>query len=522
MGDGCLSFLCGIFDIFHRILIASNGRTAYHASMNLTHSTKTIRVLGGTAVIISLPLLLLFLTLRPMQAQSALSASPQSLTPSSSHPLFGFGFNVAAWDVAKLQGMGFNWIKVFSGPGSRLPLRVLLRVEANATDFADLAAFGNEIQQLAQQQKGYVDAYEIGNEPNLDADYGWTVSPNGADYAAVLCEAYGRIKSVDPNAIIVSAGLAPTGRVQGYWEGHPGHNGLFQDEREFLQEFLTAGGGNCFDALGYHPYGFSADFAAAPDVASAEPTQNCVNGFCFRGVEKIYQILQANGLADKKIWATEFGWLVEPPAECLADPGWQGRQWQLVTEQKQADNLVGAYEYATTNWPWMEAMFVFNLNFNTTGGYQPCEQMRFYGVDGRPAETALAQMPKVSPPTVGNLLVSPAAATSIITPAQQPFSQTATLLLANNGTLPLVYTMTIPAGSPLTVVPGGDLTGTLAPSAEVTKPITITTPVQSTGTYTGLVQIDTFSSGIESSRSVSITLHIWDTINQVHLPAVQQ
>ena len=490
--------------------------------MNLAHSIRTIRVLGATAVIFTASFLLLFLTLRPMQAQATPPSSPQTLIPSSSNPLFGYGFNVAAWDVAKLQAMGFNWIKVFSGPGSRLPLRVLLRVEANATDFADLAAFGDEMQQLAQAQKGYVDAYEIGNEPNLDAAYGWTISPNGADYAAVLCEAYGRIKSVDPNAIIVSAGLAPTGRVQGNWQGHPGHNGQFQDERAFLQEFLDAGGGNCFDALGYHPYGFSADFAAEPDVASTDPTQNCANGFCFRGVEKIYQILQANGLGHKKIWATEFGWLVEPPAECLNDAAWQGRQWQVVTEQKQAANLVGAYGYATANWPWMGAMFVFNLNFNTTGGYQPCEQMRFYGVDGRPAETALAQMPKQSPLPAGELVVNPVSYAHVITPGQLPFSHTLLLNLSNNGVLPLVYTTSVPAASaPLTLTAGGTLTGTLAPAGQISIPVTLAAFAPSTGVYTGVVRLDSSAGGIETAQSVSITLYVWDTINRAFLPFIQ-
>jgi len=84
-------------------------------------------------------------------------------------PDFGYGANVAEWDISTLQAMGFNWIKVFSGPGSRLPLNVLLRLDANADNMSDLNDFGDSVQQLAQQQKGYVDAYEIGNEPNLDA-----------------------------------------------------------------------------------------------------------------------------------------------------------------------------------------------------------------------------------------------------------------------------------------------------------------------------------------------------------------
>ena len=112
----------------------------------------------------------------------------------------------------------------------------------------------------------------------------------------VLCTAYNEIKAVDSEAIVVSAGLAPTGRVTGNWGGHAGHNGLYQDEREFLKEFFDAGGGNCTDAIGYHPYGFSADYDVAPDVPDANPARNCTNGFCFRGTEKIYEIMVQRGM----------------------------------------------------------------------------------------------------------------------------------------------------------------------------------------------------------------------------------
>ena len=84
---------------------------------------------------------------------------------------FGYGFNVASWDVSLIQSMGFNWMKVFNGPGSRLPVNILLRVDANATHLADITGFGDFIGQLAEDQKGYVDAYEIGNEPNLSYNF---------------------------------------------------------------------------------------------------------------------------------------------------------------------------------------------------------------------------------------------------------------------------------------------------------------------------------------------------------------
>ena len=113
------------------------------------------------------------------QAQAAVSAPSTAVYP------FAYGANVAEWDITRLNDMGFNWIKVFSGPGSRLPLQVLLRVDANASNLSNVSGFGINVQSLAQAQKGYVDAYEIGNEPNLDATYGWgygstNVPPNAS------------------------------------------------------------------------------------------------------------------------------------------------------------------------------------------------------------------------------------------------------------------------------------------------------------------------------------------------------
>jgi hypothetical protein len=430
----------------------------------------------------------------------------------------GYGFNVAAWDVGLLQSMGFNWMKVFNAPGSRLPVNVLLRVEAQAGHLNDVNAFGDSLFQLALGQKGFVDAYEIGNEPNLDASYGWAAAPNAADYAKLLCRAYTKIKAADPAASVISAGLAPTGRVAGNWNGHPGHNGFYQDERQFFSEFLAAGGGNCLDGVGYHPYGFSADFDAVPDVASTDPTQNCANGFCFRGSEKIYELMQANGLGHKKIWATEFGWIVHPPLACLSDPGWQGRGWQIVSEAKQASNLVGAFQYASANWPWMEAMFIFNLNFNETGRYPTCEQMRYYGVAGRPAEAALRDMPKFIDPPQGELEVIPQSIARMITPDQQPFSETHRLRLGNVGTLPITFTLTIDPGT-LSPALSGD-SGTLDPAAAAEAQLTIDITGRPIGVYSATVTADATSGTAGVPLSIPVSLLIVDEIHHMYLPIV--
>lgn len=435
-------------------------------------------------------------------------------------PHLGYGFNVASWDVPLLQSMGFNWMKVFDPPASPQPVPILLRVQADASNMSDLATFGQQMAQLASNHGAYINAYEIGNEPNLDASYGWAASPVAADYATLLCVAYHQIKQADPTAIIVSAGLAPTGRVSGTWNGHPGHNGQYQDEREFLIEFLAAGGGDCSDVIGYHPYGFSADFDAVPDVPSADPTQNCANGFCFRGVEKIYEIMQAHGYGHKKIWATEFGWLVMPPTHCLSDPGWQGRLWQIVTEAKQASNLAGALAYADANWPWMGGLFIFNLNFNDPGQYPECEQMRFYAVKNRPAEDALRVAPK-NPATIPpNLLVAPDVVQWLVETADQPADLTVDVYLSNGGWTAVNYTAT--AVTPAEVVPDVlDPLGVISATQQVSLQlaVTINRPV---GIYTGLVRVDGQPAMVNGPRFIPVTVRVADTIYHLYLPQLSR
>lgn len=433
---------------------------------------------------------------------------------------FGYGFNVSDWDIPLLQSMGFNWMKVFSPPGSRLPLNVLIRIDVHASDMSDLDGLGDWIEQFASEQADYIEAYEIGNEVNLDASYGWAGPPVAADYAELLCAVYGRIKTADPTALVVSAGLAPTGRVEGDWNGHPGHNGFYQDEREYLLEFLAAGGGECLDVVGYHPYGFSADYNAEPDVPSADPTQNCVNGFCFRGVEKIHDLLTTNGHPNTPIWATETGWITTPPDHCLSDPSWQGRLWQIVTPEKQASNLVGAFEYATANMPWLGAIFVFNLNFNVNPIYPECEQMRFYAVQDRPAEDALRDMPKVET-QFRQLEVSPGGFTAVITPGQQPYTATFSLSLANSGKQPFAYTTTLTAATltpTLFVTP----TGILSPLQQITLPVQFTSISQTAGIYTAALIISATAGTVNAPTTLPITLYIFDEIYTTYLPAVKR
>jgi len=429
-------------------------------------------------------LLVLWLGLQTTLTAGA-AADPES--GHTTRPHLAYGFNVHEWDLPLVQQMGFGWIKVFSPPGQRAPVNVLMRVDAQAVHMEDVEAFGQGVAALAAEQAAYIDAYEIGNEVNLGAPFGWNAPPVAVDYVELLCTAYEEIKALDPTAVVVSAGLAPTGRISGTWEGHAGHSRLAQDEREYVRELLEAGGGACSDAIGYHPYGFAAAYDAEPDVSSPDPAENCSNGFCFRGVEPFYEIVRDLGAGDRQIWATELGWIVRPPDHCLDDASFAGREWQLVSEEEQATNLAGAFAYAHEEMPWMGPMFVFNLNFNTTSFYDECEQMRYFGIEGRPAEEALRAMAKY--PASGVLRVAGPEGPIMEAVDAQPLTNVISMTVRNRGWGPLSFTATVTSGDrlELALTP---LTGTLAPQSFL--PLSLTTVISGRlpGIYGGTVTVE--------------------------------
>jgi hypothetical protein len=67
-----------------------------------------------------------------------------------------------------------------------------------------------------------------------------------------------------------------------------------------------------------------------------------------------------------------------------------------MSDQAQADNLVGAFQYARANWPWLGGIFVFNLDFNPPrrSSDRCYDEQGWFGVQGHGAEAALETMPK--------------------------------------------------------------------------------------------------------------------------------
>jgi hypothetical protein len=232
-------------------------------------------------------------------------------------------------------------------------------VNAPPDDPADYARF---VGRVAARYRGRVLGYIIWNEPNLAREWGGR-APDAAAYVALLRPAYEAIKAADPGALVVSAGLATNNDA----------SVEALDDRVYLQEMYSAGAAPYFDVVGAHPYGF----AYPPD----DP-RGAHDGFNLARVADLRDIMVRNGDRRKAVWATEVGWTTEAAGAAA---------WQQVTPAQQADYLVGAYQRAQREWPWLTLMAVWNLD----GQEQP--EWRGYSLfdDGGQPKPALAALQRM-------------------------------------------------------------------------------------------------------------------------------
>jgi hypothetical protein len=156
---------------------------------------------------------------------------------------------------------------------------------------------------------------------------------------------YEAVKTGDPDALVVAAGLAPTNS----------NDAQALDERLFLREMYQAGAGAYFDILGAHPYSFGQP-PDAPESDSHHPA--------FGRLAELRRIMVENGDRAKPVWITEMGWTIDPPPE-QADI--------QVSQAQQAAYLVDSLNIIRRDWPWVQLVTVWNLSRptpdNPFGGY---------------------------------------------------------------------------------------------------------------------------------------------------------
>ncbi|MEE8392544.1 MAG: hypothetical protein V3S14_17320, partial [Anaerolineae bacterium] len=87
----------------------------------------------------------------------------------------GYGINVRLEENIDpiFAPLGLEWIKLWeeyerNPPAERLPYQVLFVLDRREGMPADLDQWGDHVEAIARAGRGFVEAYEIGNEPNVE------------------------------------------------------------------------------------------------------------------------------------------------------------------------------------------------------------------------------------------------------------------------------------------------------------------------------------------------------------------
>ncbi len=190
--------------------------------------------------------------------------------------------------------------------------------------------YANAIEWASRRWAGEVQAWEVWNEPNLDAFWS-TADP--AAYTRLLCPAYRAVKRGNPGADVVFGGVA--------------HN-----DDDWIRAAYDAGAKGCFDAMATHPYVGPSDASPRLSVAG-EPWE-------FPHLREVRRLMTSRG-DDKPIWATEFGWSTH--ANTGAEKPWE----KGVTPQVQAQYTIDALTLLERDHPYVENAFVYNERDKETG-----------------------------------------------------------------------------------------------------------------------------------------------------------
>jgi hypothetical protein len=230
----------------------------------------------------------------------------------------------------------------------------------------DPQAYADFVRKVVQRYKGKVQAIEVWNEQNLMRE--WRTVPQTLDvkrYMDLLRAAYQAIKTEDPNVMVISGALSPTG-----WDD--GTTAI--DDARYMQQMIDAGLLDTVDCVGAHHNGYNI----GPDVGAAEaPALPKAATAVFRGpfddsqgpphrswffkdtLQAYNQVLGGR----KPICVTEFGWASSEEYGEFP-PGFEFAQDNTVEEQ--GNNIVEAFKLME-DWGFVKLAFLWNLDYGNKG-----------------------------------------------------------------------------------------------------------------------------------------------------------
>ncbi|MEA3377223.1 MAG: cellulase family glycosylhydrolase [Chloroflexota bacterium] len=360
--------------------------------------------------------------------------------PSPDDEAFGYGIAVSGvgggdlgyW-MGQVQSLGLGWVKQqmkwkdwegtpgemdWSGfdalidEANRRGLKVMLSVvdapewsrsytdqntEGAPPDNLELVA--DFMGRLVDRYQGRIHAIEVWNEQNLDREWDTAGGVDAEQYVQMLRLSYEAIKSRDPDIIVISGALSPTGGRQ--TDPNDPDRVIWMDDFDYLDRMIESGALDYCDCVGAHHNGINMPPDVAWDDGYDDPTaqfrgpfDNPHHSWSFKSTLWGYhERIQAAG-SDMPLCVTEFGWA---SAEGF-DGHPPGFEFALDnTLEEQARWNVQAFQLMR-EWGFVRMAFLWNLNYSQLGwGPQdPNAPYALIDFDGapRPAFEAIRKMEK--------------------------------------------------------------------------------------------------------------------------------
>ena len=264
--------------------------------------------------------------------------------------------------ASKMLYAGMTWVKVQErwSPGAtpgngkiqeahaqgfKILMSVLGSSPSVISGGANFDAYAAYVGQLA---KLGADGIEIWNEMNIDREWpAGQINPN--TYTDLLRRAYNQIKANNPNTLVISGALSPTGA-----EGAFGPDHVWNDNR-YLAGMAAAGAASYMDCLGVH----YNEGILSPTQSSGDPRDPYYTRY-YSGMVSTYY--NAFGGA-RKLCFTELGYLTPEGYGSLPATF----AWAANTSVAQQAQWLGQAASLSKSGGVVRMMIVFNVDFTVWG-----------------------------------------------------------------------------------------------------------------------------------------------------------
>lgn len=228
---------------------------------------------------------------------------------------------------------------------------------------ADNQKFADFIGQLIMRYPGKIHAIEVWNEMNLDREWASINGINAPEYVEMLRVAANTIRFLDPNILVVSGALSPTGV----------NNEAVHDDFRYTDELIAAGVLDVIDCYGAHHNGYNIGPNVPYDQVPNDPAATFRGPFdsphpswsFYTTLTTYANKISAAGSA-VPLCVTEFGWAT------TADLGGQYPQYFEFANDNTLDEsaqfLVEAIQLMES-WGFVRLAFIWNLNFGPEEGF---------------------------------------------------------------------------------------------------------------------------------------------------------